>query len=170
MRRIERFALFFGIFNLALGVLSLFAPFVKQPASRKLLNRLPMRRSPARGIINTGPGMLFGQLGAVNPPHSIVHSILGIMGLATLSSGRLSRPYMWLNAALFAAMAGLGWANTGLKPGIKNVMGFAMDRNGNFVSTLMAATAALLAARPNLFSGNETASDTVDMVSAGLLD
>lgn len=170
MRTIEKIALGFGILNLALGAMSLFKPFVKQPPARRLFGRIPIKQN--RGIINTGSGTLFGMLGAVNPPHSIVHSALGAAGLATRPFSRFSRAYMWINAALFAAMAAAGWATVGFKPGMKKVMGFAMDRNGTIVSTVMAATAALLAARPNLFSRSEALDDTVevDMVQAGLLD
>jgi hypothetical protein len=153
MRTVERFAFIFGIANLVLGALALFSPFVKQQNKLSFASRLTggrLGRTHSRGIINKGTGQLFGFLGAVNPPHAMVHSALGAAGLATKPFSRFSRAYMWLNAALFLGMAAIGWATVGFKPGTKKVMGYAVDLRDNIISTLWGAGALLLAIKPNL--------------------
>lgn len=163
MRTVERFAFYFGIVNLVLGIMSLLSPFVR-PQRSGMARFLPARRN--RGIFNRQTGMLLGRLGAVSPISGMVHSALGAAGLATRPFSRYSRAYMWLNGMLFAAMAALGWFTVGMKPGIRNVKGIAVDRMDNIIHTLFAAGALLLAARPNL--GRQMTNDAMNMVEAGL--
>lgn len=75
---------------------------------------------------------------------------------------------MFLNAALFAAMAVMGWMSFGLKPGMHKVAGFAMDVRGNIISSVMAGAVLLMAIL--LGRSQETSSDAITMVEAGLLD
>jgi len=86
----------------------------------------------------------------VNPPHAVIHSALGALGLATRRWSGLSRAYMWVMGALFAVMAVVGWATVGTRPGIHNVMGMAVDRNNNILHTIWGIGALLLAAKPML--------------------
>src|SRR5512133_390232 len=113
MRTVERFAFIFGVVNVVLGALSLFSPFVKQKPARNPIMRIQQRRN--RSLLNRRPGKLLGVLGAVNPPHSVLHSALGAAGLATRRFSRMSRPYMWLTGLMYAAMAAIGWAKVGFK-------------------------------------------------------
>ena len=159
MRTVERFAFIFGIVNLVLGGLALFSPFVKQrhsPVSRFLNRNRAVRMLPRRrqGLINTRTGELLGMMGAVNPPHAVLHSTLGAAGLATRQFSNLARPYMYVLAGLFTAMAVIGWANTGFRPGIHHVKGVAVDWKDNILHTVWAAAAWLFALRPNLGSND----------------
>jgi hypothetical protein len=151
MRTVERFAFIFGIVNLALGAMSMFSPFVREKKSRNPVKRLFQNRS--RGLINTREGMLLGGLGAVNPPHAIMHSALGAAGLATRPYSRFARGYMWLTAGLFAALAIMGWTSAGTKPGIHKMGPLAVDKRDNIIHSIWAAAALLFAVKPDLFSG-----------------
>lgn len=148
MRTVDRFAFFFGIANLVLGALSVFSPFVRQQKRRGIARIIPARHH--RGIINKRSGQLFGALGAVSPSNAAVHSALGAIGLATRRFSGFSRAYMWVTGLIFAALAVMGWASFGLKPGIHKVSGMALDWRNNIIHTLWGAGALLLAARPEL--------------------
>jgi hypothetical protein len=147
-RTVERFAFIFGIANLVLGVLSVFSPFVRNRPSRNPIKRIMQRRQ--HGLINTGTGQLLGMMGAVNPPHSVLHSALGAAGLATRRYPNLARPLMWVMGTLFAAMAVVGWATTGTKPGVKHVKGVAVDWRNNILNTVWGLGALFLALRPDI--------------------
>jgi hypothetical protein len=112
-------------------------------------------------------GHLVGKFGAVNPPHAIMHSALGAAGLASRPFSRMSRTYMWINAIMFGALAVLGWATVGFKPGVHKVKGVALDVSDNILHTLWAAGSLLLALKPNL--GRSDIDNSVNrMVEAGL--
>lgn len=163
MRNVERFAFIFGVINLVLGALALFSPFVK-PQRRGIARFAPRKR----GLINNQPGQLLGMFGAVNPPHAVMHSALGAAGLATRPFARFSRAYLFLNAALFAAIAVMGWMSVGVKPGIHKVAGFALDVRGNVISSLLAGAALVMALMPK--RRQASTGDAITMVEAGLLD
>jgi hypothetical protein len=170
MRTVERFSFIFGIANLILGVLAFFSPFVAERRTG-IGKFLPRRHS----LINRRPGMLLGALGAVNPPHAVLHSALGAAGLATRPWSKLSRAYMWVNGLLFAALAVMGWARVGFKPGIHNVMGIALDWRDNVLNTLWAAGSILLAVRPDLgqrakAAVNRAVDQGMEMAQAGMAD
>ena len=118
-------------------------------------------------MFNTGTANLFGKFGAVNPPHAIMHSALGAAGLATRPFSRISRAYMWMNALMFGALAVLGWATFGFKPGVHKVKGVAWDVGDNILHTLWAAGSLLLAIKPNL-GQSRVDGDVSNMVEAGL--
>jgi hypothetical protein len=147
MRTVERFALIFGAVNLALGVMSMLSPFVDNKRGKGIARYLPGNRN--RGLINRHSGQLFGGMGAVNPPQAYIHTALGALGLATRPTG-LSRAYMGLTGIVFAALAVMGWASFGMRPGIHKVNGLALDWRENIIHTLFGASALLLAARPEL--------------------
>ncbi len=174
MRNVEKFAFWFGVANLVLGALSMFAPFVMKPQTKNPVRRLLYRKPSHAGIINTGSGSLFGQLGAVNPPNAIVHSALGAAGVATSRFNNLALPYVGLSALLFAAMAALGWTKVGTKPGIHNVYGFAMDTRGNIVSTVLGMGTLVMAAIPLVQMIRDRAQSAeqqgMDMARAGLTE
>lgn len=159
-RTVERFAYIFGIVNLVLGVLSFFSPFVAQKPSRNPVKRvLDSRRRT--GLINTRTGQLLGMMGATNPPHAVLHSTLGAAGLATRRFPNLARPLMWAMAGLFAAMAVIGWATTGAKPGIHHVRGVAVDWRDNVIHTVWGLGALLLALRPELGQSVEDIAENI---------
>lgn len=164
MRTVERFAFFFGIANLVLGIFSAIRS-LSSSRKRSFFERiLPMRRA---SIFDRSTTHMFGNFGAVNPPHAILHSALGAAGLATRPYSRMSRAYMWLNALMFGAMAVLGWATVGFKPGTRKVRGVALDRGDNIINTLWAIGSLLLAVKPNI--GQRRIDDSVNrMVESGL--
>ena len=145
MRPFERLALIFGAFNLSFGLLAMFSPFVSHKTYRRRRWFLP---PPNHGLINQEPGLLLGALGAVNPQHALMHTGLGLAGLASAKFGRFSRPYLWLQGGLFTALALAGWVKVGYKPGIHDVFGFAIDWRDNFFHTLLATAAFAAATRP----------------------
>jgi fatty-acid peroxygenase len=144
MRSVDKFTLWFGITNLIVGILSIFTPFVGHRSARNPIRRIKGER---QGVINREPGMLLGRISAVNPPHAILHAVLGALGLAASGSNRFTRGYLWLNGLVFAVLAAVGWAAVGIKPGVHNVRGVAFDRQGNAIKTLWAAIAMFLALR-----------------------
>jgi hypothetical protein len=146
MRTVERFAFYFGIVNIVLGLMSLFSPFVDN--KRGLARYLPVKRN--KGLFNRHSGQLLGGMGAVNPPQAYIHTALGALGLATKPAARFSRAYMALTGVVFAALAVMGWASFGMRPGIHKVRGIALDWRENIIHTIFGASALLLAARPNL--------------------
>jgi hypothetical protein len=148
MQTVERFAFFFGLANLALGLMSFFSPFVAEKRSRNPIKRVMQRRN--RGLFNTQTGQLLGMMGATNPPHAVLHSTLGAAGLATGRYPNLARPFMWVMGILFAAMAVIGWATTGTKPGIHHVKGVAVDWRDNVLHTVWGLSALALALRSSM--------------------
>jgi hypothetical protein len=142
MKLARNWAIGFAIANLVLGILTMLGPTVRtKPALKeRVLGR-------DRNLINRDTGQLLGFMGAVNPPHSILHFVLGALGLggAYLRRG-LSRPYLGLLGLLYAAWAFMGWRRTGFKPGTDYTMGFAVDRTDNIIHTLIGAAGLGLAA------------------------
>lgn len=170
MRTIEKFALGFGVLNLVLGGMSLFRPFVKHPPRRGIARMIPIRQKDHVGPFNKGMGQLMGMMGAVNPPHAIMHTTLGAAGVAAQRNSNLALPYVWLNALMFLGMAVLGWATVGMKPGNHNVMGLAIDRKENVIHTLWGASALALAVTTMLGSRRMSQDDAMHMVEAGLTE
>ena len=166
MAMINRFAFIFGAINVVLGILSMFRPFVRHPPRRGIARLLPRRDHV--GVFNKGTGQLLGVMGAVNPPHAVMHTTLGAAGLATRRFPNLAKPYIWLTALYMLALAGLGWATVGMKPGNHNVMGLAMDRTDNIIHTLWGAGALALALMPILNSGRMNQREAMRMVEVGL--
>jgi hypothetical protein len=145
-RTVDRFAFYFGIAHAILGGLSLFSPFVRPSRRSGIARVLPARKQ--HGIINKRSGQLMGMMGAVNPPHAVLHTVMGVAGIAASQLGRFTRPYMWANGALMSLMAVMGWKSFGFHPGDHKVMGIALDRKENIIHTLWGAASLFLAARP----------------------
>ena len=118
-------------------------------------------------MMNRDTSHRFGKFGAVNPPHAIMHSALAAAGLATRPFSRISRATMWMNALMFGALAVLGWATFGFKPGVHKVKGVALDVGDNIIHTLWAAGSLRLAIKPNLGQGRID-NPVNNMVEAGL--
>jgi hypothetical protein len=176
MRMARNWALGFAVANLVLGFLALFAPAVKSNRmgdriGQKIGDKLPNLISdklPGQkmSLINRRSGTLLGFLGAVNPPHGILHLALGSLGLGTRLRRGTSRPYLGLLALLYGAMAFMGWREVGFKPGIHHVMGFAVDRVDNIIHTILGASALAAAVVGRPASMNE-ASNTSSQWSSG---
>lgn len=113
----------FGALNVIAGLLTLFGPAVEGTDD---------------GLVNTGPGLFAGTV-AVNPLHSSLHLLFGVLGVAASRDAESSRRYVGLSALLFGALAAVGIGRFGFERGVHEIAGLAVGGWGNFGHAVLSA-------------------------------
>lgn len=111
----------FALLHLAGGLLTLFGP---------------VTNNDSESLVNSEPGLFLG-LVAVNRRHSMVHLLLGTVGLVASRDATSARRYMCVGTLLFGTLAAVGWRRFGFESGIHMIAGIAVDRWGNIGHTLL---------------------------------
>lgn len=109
--------------HVAAGLLGLVGPLVEGNDDR---------------IVNVEPGLFLGAV-AVNGRHAMLHVCYGLLGLPASRDRRTARGYLGLGAALFGALAAVGFRRAGFERGVHLVMGMAVDVWGTLAHAGLAA-------------------------------
>lgn len=99
----RRFSLILGIIFLFIGIAGFIPAFLSIPGQGT--GAVPINAAP--GLYSLGFGYLFG-LFPTNFVHNIVHSLVGIAGIAASTDDRAARTFCRVYAYLYALLAVLG--------------------------------------------------------------
>lgn len=112
----------FGALMVSVGLLSFVGPLV--------------RDNNDDGLVNTEPGLVLGEF-AINGPHSLLHVLVGLLGLRASRDSGSARKYMGFSAIFFGAFAVMGWRQFGFERGVHMIGGFAVDGWANLAHTVI---------------------------------
>jgi hypothetical protein len=116
-------AMLIGVLSLVAGIAGYLSPFVS---------------GADPGLINTGPGLLFGFLG-INGMHAFVHLVVGIIGIAMSRKLQPSRAFLWGVGIVFGLLAISGFATD--QPGLYNLLGMTVNHADHWLHTGLAILA-----------------------------
>lgn len=100
------------------------------------------------GFVNIEPGLFLGEF-AINGRHSVLHVLVGLLGLQASRDPEAARQYMGFGTLFFGTFAAIGWREFGFERGVHMIGGFALDVWSNVAHTLLAAFSFLTAIKPD---------------------
>ncbi|UHQ99134.1 DUF4383 domain-containing protein (plasmid) [Natrinema zhouii] len=96
------------------------------------------------GLVNLEPGLFLGEF-AINGRHSVLHILVGWLGLRASRDPEAARQYMGFGTLFFGAFAAIGWEEFGFERGVHMIGGFALDVWSNVAHTVFSVFCVLTA-------------------------